>query len=125
MRILILRQHIAQKIDLTVEGDAKLTGTVLRCRQLIPIPFVGASLPSYNGGAEVTIPIPAAPIWPLHIRSTSRQPLELVYERTYWSAYKNWTSITTHHSILFLGSLAHFDTPLTKDWKDTNTYRIG
>ena len=114
------------KIDLTVEGDAKLTGTVPPVPPAHPLfPFVGASLPSYNGGAEVTIPIPAALNLAAAYSFNQQTTVELVYERTYWSAYKKLDFDYDSPLDPFGVFGAFFDTPLTKDWKDTNTYRIG
>jgi long-chain fatty acid transport protein len=91
-------------VDLTVEGDAVLAG--------------GA----YSGGASVTIPLPAA----LNIAGAytfAKTTIELVYEKTYWSEYKN---LDFNYDIdLTATALAAFDNPIPRNWKDTNTYRIG
>ncbi|MCB1760502.1 MAG: outer membrane protein transport protein [Gammaproteobacteria bacterium] len=94
------------KIDLTVTGNAELTH---------------ALLPDYDGGASVTIPIPAA----LNLAAAytfDRTTVELVYERTRWAAYKE---LDFDYSSPFHPGFAPFDAPIEKSWKDTNTYRIG
>ena len=49
--------------------------------------------------------------------------MELVYERTYWSAYKE---LDFDYDVMFAGPpFAGFDAPAPKKWEDTNTYRIG
>jgi len=98
------------KIDLTVEGDAKLTSPV------IPV--------GYDGGASVTIPIPAALNLAAAYTFNDRTTVELVYERTYWSAYDeldfNYDTALPHPAYTVA-----FDDPKIKDWNNTNTYRIG
>jgi len=50
--------------------------------------------------------------------------VELVYERTYWSAYDeldfNYDTALPHPAYTVA-----FDDPKIKDWNNTNTYRIG
>ncbi len=95
------------KVDLTVSGDADL--------------YSGATKVFSNLGTKVTIPLPAA----LNIAAAytyKKTTLELVYERTYWSSYK-YLDFNYNQNI---GGLApYFDAPIPKNWKDTNTYRIG
>ncbi len=84
------------KINLEEEGTAQVTGPI-----------------TYNGDASVTVPVPAALNLAISKTWNDKFTLEFNYERTYWSAYEE---------LEFVG------TPLpisAKDWKDTNTYRIG
>ena len=63
--------------------------------------------------ASVTVPLPAALNLAISKTWQNAFTLEFNYERTYWSAYE---------TLEFVG------TPLPispKDWKDTNTYRVG
>ena len=112
------------KIDLTVDGDAKLTGTVPPL-PTVPAILWGTALPSYDGGASVTVPIPAALNLAAAYTFNDRTTIELVYERNYWSAYQyldfDYTKPLDPYGIYG----AFFDDPKTKDWDDTNTYRIG
>ena len=104
------------KVDLTISGTAKgninkylLTHTTADLGTLIP----------YNTHTTVTIPLPAA--LNLAVAYTmNKTTVELVYERTYWSAYKNLDfnfSATIPEAVLGKSK--------SKNWKDTNTYRIG
>ena len=86
------------EIELEEEGSADIS--------------VGGN-PIYNGDASVTVPVPAALNLAVSKTWNDSFTLELVYERTYWSAYKD---------LEFVG------TPLpvgVKDWEDTNTFRVG
>ncbi len=97
------------KIDLTVEGQAELQAA--------------GGILSYDGDAEVTIPLPAALNLAAAYTFNDRTTVELVYERTYWSAYEelDFDYDPTINPVLD----AVFGTPITKDWSDTDTYRIG
>ena len=67
----------------------------------------------YNGDASVTVPLPAALNLAVSKTWDNKFTLEFNYERTYWSAYE---------TLEFIG------TPLpikAKNWKDTNTFRLG
>ncbi len=106
------------KVDLTVTGDATLSNIVVSS----PYAPAGTILGAYNGGASVTIPLPAA--LNLAVAYTfNKTTVELTYERTYWSEYKNLDF--NYNSDLTTGALAIFDSAIPKNWKDTNTYRIG
>jgi long-chain fatty acid transport protein len=86
------------KIDLEEEGTARITDGVN---------------PIYDGDASVTVPVPAALNLAVSKTWNDKFTLEFTYERTYWSAYEE---------LEFVG------TPLpisAKDWKDTNTFRLG
>ncbi|SFV65417.1 Outer membrane protein assembly factor YaeT precursor [hydrothermal vent metagenome] len=72
-----------------------------------------ATINGHSMDASVTVPLPAA----LNIAASKTWAntftLEAVYERTYWSTYKN---------LEFVGT----PLPVTpKNWQDTNTFRIG
>lgn len=95
-------------IDLTVNGSAQL--------------YYQNQL-TYNGGASVTIPLPAtlnaAAAYTFDETGTT---VEVVYERVNWSAYKN----LDFNYLGNVGPLAsYFDVAIPKDWKDTNAYRLG
>ena len=99
------------KVNLTVEGTAKLTSSLDGL---------------YNGDAGVTIPLPAT----LDLAAAytfDKTTVELVYERVYWSSYKNldFTYPTTFSNDPFGVMKSAFDNPISKNWNDTNTYRIG
>jgi long-chain fatty acid transport protein len=95
------------QVNLTVEGSATL---------LDPSRVV------YDGGASVTVPLPAA--WNFAVAYTfdTQTTFEFVYERTMWSAYETL-------DFNYAGSIGnlkpYFDDPIAKNWKDTNAYRLG
>lgn len=105
------------KIDLTVEGEANIVHPV----------------GPYNGDAEVTVPIPAALNLAAAYTFNDRTTVELVFERTYWSAYKelDFDYDTTLSTVdldgpgPFPSSYAAFDASRARDWRDSNTFRIG
>ncbi|MFK5937677.1 MAG: outer membrane protein transport protein, partial [Sulfurimonas sp.] len=102
------------KIDLTEEGDAKLSSTT---SGIIPSA-------TYSGVSSVAVPLPATFSAAIAYTLPSKTTLEMVYERTYWSAYKSLDfgyDGTITNPVL----VAAFNTPIAKKWKDTNTYRFG
>ena len=98
------------KVDLTVKGNAKLNTS-----------FAGGQ--SYDGPANVTIPLPASLNAAIAYTFPTKTTLEVVYERTYWSAYKNldFNYDGTEGPVLD----AIFGRAIEKNWKDTNTFRLG
>lgn len=95
-------------VDLEEEGSAKL--------------YSGATL-AYDGGASVTVPLPAALNLALAKTWQERFTLEFVYERTFWSEYEN---LDFEYGGADIGGLTpYFDAPIPKNWKDTDTFRIG
>jgi len=107
-RELTLSTLYRSKVDLDIDGDASgylvLPGPT-------PYPF--------STSGKVKVPLPAE--WRLgasyNLGSTT---LEFTYERTFWSDYKrldfNFGDATVEGS---------FGAPKPKNWKDTNTYRLG
>lgn len=92
------------KVDLTVEGDATLVSGM------------------YNGGASVTIPLPAS-LALAAAYTMDKTTVEFVFERTYWSSYRN---LDFNYDLdLTSTPMAAFDNPIAKNWKDANAYRIG
>jgi len=103
-------------VNLTVEGSATLSSTAT----------LGGAIPagSYNGDASVSIPLPATLILAGAYTFKTKTTVEVVYEKTYWSAYNSLDfeyDGTLSHPIL----VAAFDNPKLKNWKDTNTFRLG
>jgi len=90
-------------IDLKEEGKAKL--------------YNGGTL-FYDGDASVTVPLPAALNIAVSKTWNDQFTLEFDYERTFWSRYKNLDfQYSTPQPV--------FDTPIRKEWKDTNTFRVA
>lgn len=72
--------------------------------------------------AQVSVPLPAALNLAAAYHFENGTTLEAVYERTFWSAYKE-LDFEYDRSI---GALTgNFDDPIAKDWNDVNTYRVG
>jgi long-chain fatty acid transport protein len=97
------------KVDLTISGNASLVSPT------------GAT---YDGPASVTIPLPATLDMAVAYTFKKKTTVEFVYERTYWSAYKN-LDFNYSHALSDPYLKAKFDDPILKNWKDTNAYRIG
>ena len=96
------------KVNLNEEGNAKLDIGNARV---------------YDGGASVSVPLPAALNIAVAYTFESATTIELVYEKTYWSAYKtlDFNYISPISPIL----VPYFDNPIEKKWHDTNTFRLG
>ncbi len=97
-------------IDLTETGTAELSAA-------------GGAI-TYSGFASVAVPIPATLAVAAAFDVTKQTTIEFVYERTYWSSYDvlDFDYAATLHPAL---AASAFAVPGIKDWKDTNTYRIG
>ncbi len=93
-------------IDLDEEGTATLYGG-------------GDQL--YHDDASVSVPLPAALNLAVSKTWNDTFTLEFNYERTFWSEYKALDFEYTGTGIV----LAPFDDPIAKNWKDTNTFRVG
>lgn len=97
-------------VDLTVEGDATLTNAL------------AGALP-YSGYAEVEIPLPAILAVAVSYTFWDQLTVELEYDRTYWSEYKN---LDFNYAVdLTTTGLAGYDLPIPKNWKDTDAWRIS
>lgn len=97
------------KVDIKEEGTATLEGFGAR----------------YDGGASVEVVLPAA----LNIAiakswEDEKYTVEFMYEKTYWSAYKNldfeYKGVITNPQLA-----ATFDNPSVKNWNNTDTFRLG
>ncbi len=74
--------------------------------------------------ASVTVPLPAALNLAVSKTWQDKYTVELNYERTYWSAYEKLDfeyGSALPNAIL----TAAFDDPKDRNWKDTDTFRIG
>jgi len=102
-------------IDLSVDGNAKLYYTTIK---------------AYDGDVSVSVPVPATLNLAAAYTFNSGTTIEAVYERTYWSAYKNldfnYATPITFPNLTVQGLLrSKFDDPASKNWENTNTYRLG
>lgn len=101
------------QVNLDVSGDAKLNATAN-----------GTSIGQYKGGASVSVPLPASLNAAIAYTFPTKTTVEFMYEKTYWSAYKNldfnYDSAVTNP--ILSGA---FDVSIPKNWKDTSAYRVG
>ncbi|MDQ7042863.1 MAG: outer membrane protein transport protein, partial [Sulfurimonas sp.] len=104
------------KVALTVDGTADLSSTA--------VPLAGIPAGSYNGDASVTIPLPATFSTAVAYTFPSKTTVEFVYEIAYWSSYET-LDFNYDGTIVNPVLTAAFDNPIAKNWKDTNTFRIG
>ena len=95
------------KVNLTVSGHADL--------------YSGTTLAMPHVSANVEIPLPATLDLAVAY-NFDKTTVELVYERVYWSSYNN---LDFNYDTNIGGFAPYFDTPIPKNWKDTDTYRIG
>ncbi len=106
------------EVDLKEEGDAQLSATVIS----------GAAtglIETYDGPASVTVPLPAVLSLASAYTFNEETTVEVVYERTYWSSYES-LDFEGYNSSIGTGILdGAFNDPKTRNWKDTNTYRLG
>jgi len=95
-------------IDLKEEGDANL--------------YLGNIGKQYS--ADVTVPLPASLNLAVSKTWKDKYTVELNYERTYWSTYKN---LDFNYGTALPNAIltSAFDDPKPKNWKDSNTYRVG
>lgn len=99
------------KVNLSVEGNAKL--------------YAGSPIPAnlaYDGDVSLDVPMPATLNLAAAYMFETGTTVEVVYERTYWSALKNFDFNYPNAPALETTS---FGLPIPKNWKDTNTYRLG
>ncbi len=94
-------------IDLSIEGSAKL--------------YSGSTL-AYSGDASVSVPLPATLNLATAYTFDSGTTVEAVYERTFWSAYKN---LDFNYPVSIGGLAPYFDAPKAKNYESSNTYRLG
>ena len=97
------------KINMTVMGNAQLNETLYGT--------------SYDGPTSVNLPLPATFDLALAYTFPTKTTLEVVYERAFWSAYKNLNFSYDGTQGVVLSSI--FGMSIPKEWKDTNTFRLG
>ena len=94
-------------IDLKEEGKANL--------------YLGGIGQQYD--ADVTVPVPATLSLAVSKTWVDHFTLELEYERTYWSTYDELDF--NYGSAIQPALIASYDDPESRDWEDTNTFRVG
>jgi len=77
----------------------------------------------YNGDSSVSVPLPAALNVAFSKTWEDKYTLEFNYERTFWSEYK---TLDFEYGGADIGPLTPiFDTPIPREWSDTDTFRVG
>ena len=77
----------------------------------------------YDGGASVKVPLPAVLALAVSYVFNQKTTVELEYDRTYWSKYKQLDF--NYKSAIPAILVPNFDNPIPRNWKDTNAFRIG
>ena len=107
------------KVDLTSKGEATLFYRDMTNS------FGGGAGTTYSStsSASVSVPVPALLNIAAAYTFASKTTLELVYERNYWSVYKeldfNYGSGVNPVTNIVFG------TPVAKNFKDSDTFRLG
>jgi len=73
--------------------------------------------------ASVTVPLPAALNLAVSKTWQDKYTVELNYEKTYWSAYKELDF--NYDRAIQSALVSSFDDPKPKKWNDTDTFRVG
>ncbi|MBI5556168.1 MAG: outer membrane protein transport protein [Deltaproteobacteria bacterium] len=105
------------KAELDLSGDAVLTASH---------PLAGSG--AYRGEVDVTAPAPA--VFTLGTSYTfARTTVELTWDRTYWSIHEDldfdFASPLSANPYLDAIMFAAFEAPKTKNWRNSNAYRLG
>ncbi len=94
-------------VDLEVDGNAKIYLSGVK---------------TYDGGANVTVPLPAVLALATSYTFESETTVEFEYDRTYWSKYKELDfNYNDPIAILLKSSL---DDAKVKNWNDSDAYRL-
>ncbi|NOX26303.1 MAG: aromatic hydrocarbon degradation protein [Deltaproteobacteria bacterium] len=102
------------KVDLDLDGNA-----VLATSAAVP-----GTPSTYNGAGAVTIPLPAILAIAGSYTFADRLTVELEYDRTYWSDYKQ---LDFRYPVALTNPYlaGAFDAAIPKKWEDSNAWRIG
>jgi long-chain fatty acid transport protein len=101
------------KIDLDIEGDARLASSIN-----------GAS---YSGGTSVSVPAPAVlTLATAYTCNGGKTTAEFTYDKTFWNAYDKLDFNYNSTVVDGLGVLqAAFDNPKAKNWVNSEAFRLG
>jgi long-chain fatty acid transport protein len=101
------------EVDLDLEGDATLHNSAFG-------PYVNTTV---NTKGKVKVVTPAVLALSGAYTFFDRLTVELTWDRTFWSQYKN---LDFNYSAAMPNALlASFDAPVVKNWKDSSAYRLG
>lgn len=95
-------------VDLKEEGNAKLH-------------LLGTKV--YDGDSSIKVPLPAVLALAASYTFNQKTTVELEYDRTFWSKYKQLDF--NYKSAIPSVLVPSFDNPIPRNWKDTNAFRIG
>lgn len=106
-------------VDLSIDGDATLF------YRDITNAFGGGAGATYSSksSASVSVPVPALLNVALAYTLPSETTLEFVYERNFWSEYKE-LDFDYGSGVNGVTNIV-FGAPVAKNWKDTNAFRFG
>ena len=97
------------EVDLDIEGDAKLAESLTSS--------------TYSGGTSISVPLPASLNLAVAYTFASKTTVEIVYEKSFWSAYKE---LDFNYSGTLSPVLSGvFDRTIDKNWKDAQALRLG
>jgi long-chain fatty acid transport protein len=113
-------------IDLKEEGKATLSNSDWKVITAGAAPVgttIVAAASNNNISTSVTVPLPAV-LTLSYLYKLTNTTIELGYDKTYWSKYKE---LDFEYDKALASSILTkaFDDPKSKKWKDTNAYRIG
>lgn len=111
------------KVDLSVDGDADLRFTDAQGLFTPYTHLPAGTTYTSSSTANVTIPLPATLSLAGAYTFESATTVEFVYERNYWSSYKELNF--NYGTGVNLATNTVFGTTIKKDWKDTNAFRLG
>ena len=104
---LTLAATYRSNIDMDEEGNAKIYLSGMK---------------SYDGGADVTVPLPAVLALAASYTFKTETTVEFEYDRTYWSKYKKLDFDYNDPIPALL--VPSFDNPKSREWKDSDAYRL-
>lgn len=111
-------------VDMKIDGNAKLSSSAAFA--LVggsPVVVSSATVGTYNGDTSITIPLPATSTLASSY-DFGKTVVEVLYEITHWSKYKNLDF--KYPSAIANPVLASaFDNPKLRDWSDTTAIRLG
>ena len=100
------------KVEMGLSGTATLTADNV---------WLGTTL--YRGDASLDLVMPAV-LSAGASYTFSNTTMELAWDKTYWSAYRN-LDFNFNGGLVNPLLIAAFDAPKDKNWHDTNAYRLG
>lgn len=107
------------KVDLNLEDSSAKTATNGLIVPTVP-PTVVVPPVHFIGHGEVSVPVPASLNLAASYTFSSKTTVEFVYERTFWGTYDS-----LDFNYRDFPAEAVFGKPIPKNWKDSNSFRLG